>query len=109
MTNTSNEYRHEKIAELLAIMWSCNLADSNDHAPSWTIPKMSHSVVCPLIEAIKAMLDPEYDDFLIGGGLKQLSRSDFKEAVLNGFFDDHIQEGYKVTSVINFVLAEYSA
>jgi hypothetical protein len=108
MTNASNEYRHEKIAELLAIMWSCNLADSNDHAPSWTIPKMSHSVVCPLIEAIKAMLDPEYDDFLIGGGLG-LSRSDFKEAVLNGFFDDHIQEGYKVSSIINFVLAEYSA
>ena len=118
MTNTSNaqvlthnqynEYRHQKIAELLTIMWSCNLADSNDHAPTWTIPKMAHSVVCPLVQAIKAMLDPEYDDFLIGGGL-DLSRSDFKEAVLTMIFDEDVQEGYKVTSIINFVLAEYSA
>ena len=109
MTITSNEYRHQKIAELLAIMWSCNLADSDNHAPDWTIPKMSHSVVVPLIQAIKAMLDPEYDDFLIGGGLKQLSRSDFKEAVLTMFFDDDVQESYNVTSIINFVLSEHSA
>mgnify|MGYP003116410997 CR=1 FL=1 len=108
MTNISNEYRHQKIAELLAIMWQCNDADSNDHAPNWTIPKMSHSVVEPLIQAIKAMLDPEYDDFLIGGGL-ELSRSDYKEKVLNGFFDDHCQDARDVTSIIDFVLVEYSA
>ena len=31
------EYRHAKIAELLAIIWACNAADS-DNAPEWTRP-----------------------------------------------------------------------
>ena len=101
------EYRHAKIADLLAIMWACNAADS-DNAPEWTRPEMASSVVCPLFQAVRGLLDADYDDWLIGGGTGELMRSDFKDQVIDQIMNDSVQEGYNVTSIINYVLGDYA-
>jgi len=101
------EYRHNKIAELLAIIWACNDADSDnaDHRPAWTSPKMANSVVCPLFQAVRGLLDADYDEWLIAGGTNMV-RSEFKDKVVEQIMDNTVQEGYNVTSIINFVLGD---
>ena len=111
------EYRHNKIAELLAIIWACNNADSDnaDHRPAWTSPKMASSVVSPLFQAVRGLLDADYDDWLISGGTdeqyeklfgERMMRSEFKDKVVEQIMSDTVQEGYNVTSIINFVLGD---
>ena len=105
MTNTTmRAYRHQKIADLLAIMWACNAADS-DNAPEWTTPSMAGDVVTPLFKAVKGLLDADYDDWLVAGGTGELMRSDFKDQVIDKIMNDTVQEGYNVTSIIDYVLA----
>ena len=101
------EYRHAKIAELLAIIWSCNVADSDnpDQRPAWTSPKMANSVVCPLFQAVRGLLDADYDDWLVAGGTNMM-RSEFKDRVIESLIDNNTQEGYNVTSIINYVLGD---
>ena len=58
------DYRHAKIAELLAIMWACNAADS-DNPPTWTRPAMAGTVCNPLMKAVRGLLNADfyiYDD-----------------------------------------------
>jgi len=106
MTNTTiREYRHQKIADILAIAWACNDADS-DNAPKWTTPSMAGDVVTPLFKAVRGLLDADYDDWLVAiGAGRTLMRSDFKDQVIVRITDDSIQEGYNVTSIIDYVLA----
>lgn len=99
------EYRHAKIAELLTIIWACNAADS-DNAPEWTTPSMAGDVVNSLFKAVRGLLDADYDDWLIGGGTGELMRSDFKDQVELQIMNNDVQEGYNVTSIINYVLGD---
>jgi len=110
------EYRHAKIAELLAIIWACNAADS-DNAPAWTTPKMAGDVVNSLFKAVRGLLDADYDDWLVVGGTDEqyeklfgdrLTRSGFKDQVCDQIMNDSVQEGYNVTSIINYVLGDYA-
>ncbi len=91
------EYRHAKIAELLAIMWACNAADS-DNAPEWTRPAMAGTVCNPLMKAVRALLNA---DFYIYD-----NADDLVEQVIASLIDNNTQEGYNVTSIINFVLGD---
>ena len=105
MTNTTmRAYRHQKIADILAIAWACNDADS-DNAPKWTTPSMAGDVVTPLFKAVRGLLDADYDDWMVAGGTGELMRSDFNDQVCNQIIDDSVQEGHKVTSIIDYVLA----
>lgn len=118
MTDNMTAYRHEKIAELLIMIWACNNADSDnpDHRPAWTSPKMTTSVVCPLFQAVRGLLDADYDDWLISGGTdeqyeklfgKRMMRSEFKDRVIEVIIDNPATStGANVTSIINFVLDE---
>jgi len=99
------EYRHAKIAELLAIMWACNAADS-DNPPTWTRPAMAGTVCNPLMKAVRGLLNADYDDWLIGGGTGELMRSDFNDQVIDQIMNNTVQEGYNVTSIINYVLGD---
>ena len=109
MTDNMTAYRHEKIAELLIIIWACNAADSDnpDHRPAWTTPAMAGDVVNPLFKAVKGLLDADYDDWLIGGGTGELMRSAFKDRVIEQIIDNPAtSSGGNVTSIINSVLRE---
>ena len=99
------DYRHAKIAELLAIAWACNAADS-ENAPEWTTPSMAGDVVNPLFKAVRGLLDADYDDWLVAGGTGELMRSDFKDQVCDQIMNNDVQEGYNVTSIINYVLGD---
>jgi hypothetical protein len=99
------EYRHAKIAELLAIAWACNAADS-ENAPEWTTPSMAGDVVNPLFKAVRGLLDADYDDWLVAGGTGELMRSGFKDQVCDQIMNERTQEGYNVTSIINYVLGD---
>jgi len=52
------------------------------------------------------LLDADYDDWLVAGGTGELMRSDFKDQVCNKIMNDSVQEGYNVTSIINYVLGD---
>ena len=99
------EYRHAKIADLLVIAWACKAADS-DNAPEGTTPSMAGDVVNSLFKAVRGLLDADYDDWLVAGGTGELMRSDFKDRVCDQIMDNNTQEGYNVTSIINFVLGD---
>ena len=104
MTNTTmRAYRHQKIADILAIAWACNDADS-DNPPKWTTPSMAGDVVTPLFKAVRGLLDADHDDWLVAGGTNFI-RSDFKDQVIDQITDDSVQEGYNVTLIIDYVLA----
>ena len=109
MNIAMNDIRHVKIAQLLDLAWDCNLADSED-AQGWTIPKMANSVVCPLHNAVRGLLDADYNDYLnahaaaLDGGKQPMLRSDFKDAVMMQFNDDMVVAPYAVTSSINIVI-----
>ncbi len=114
MTNTTmRAYRHQKIADILAIAWACNAADS-DNPPEWTTPKMAGDVVTPLFKAVRGLLDADYDDWLVAGGTdeqyeklfgERMTRSGFKDQVIDQITSDSVQEGYKMTSIIDYILA----
>ena len=110
-----NDIRHAKIAQLLEIAWDCNLADSED-AHGWTIPKMATSVVCPLHNAVRGLLDADYNDYLnahaaaLDGGKQPMLRCDFKDEVMLRFDDNRVGGGRNkkasVTHFINCVIAD---
>ena len=91
------EYRHAKIAELLAIMWACNAADS-DNPPTWTRPAMAGTVCNPLMKAVRGLLNA---DFYIYDDVDQLT-----EEVITMLIDDNAQFNYQVTSAVNFVISD---
>ena len=111
MNIAMKDIRHVKIAQLLDLAWDCNLADSED-AQGWTIPKMANSVVCPLHQAIRGLLDADYNDYLnahaaaLDGGKQPMFRSDFKDAVMLRFDDNHVVASHSVTHFINCVIAD---
>ena len=102
----NNILRHEKIAELLVMFWECNLAsaDEKELRPDWTIPKMEVTVCHALSQAIRGMLDADYDEWLISGGTGTLSRGDFKEKVINYFIDYNSTAQIQVSHAINTVI-----
>jgi len=91
------EYRHAKIADLLAIAWACNAADS-DNPPAWTRPAMAGDVVTSLFKAVRGLLNA---DFYIYDDVDQLI-----EEVITMLIDDNAQFDYQVTSAVNFVISD---
>jgi hypothetical protein len=67
---------------------------------------MAGNVVNPLFNAVRGLLDADYDDWLVAGGTGELMRSDFKDRVCDQIMDNGTQEGYNVTSIINYVLGD---
>lgn len=90
-------YRHQKIAELLAIYWACNDAD-NDNAVDWTRPHMVATVCNPLMNAVRALLDA---DFYIYDNAR-----DLVEQVIESLLDSQASIDYQVTRAVNFVTSD---
>lgn len=103
----NNILRHEKIAELLVIFWECNLAsaDEKEVRPNWTIPKMESTVCNALSQAIRGMLDADYDGWLISGGIG-MTRSEFKEKVMEYLIDNEAQDQFTVSHAIQMAIEE---
>lgn len=96
-------YRHTKIAELLAIFWEVNNADSDNHAPDWTRPAMAGTVCNPLMKAVRALLEADfyiYDD-----------ANDFAEEVITRLIDagSRTQTGESVSKIVAAVIADSTA
>lgn len=110
----NNILRHQKIAELLVIFWECNLAsaDEKEVRPDWTIPKMESTVCNALTQAIRGMLDADYDEFIVSRisvPNVKISRSDFKEKVMEYLIDNEAKDQFIVSHAITHVYSENMA
>lgn len=90
-------YRHQKIAELLAVFWACNDADS-ENAVDWTRPHMVGTVCNPLMQAVRALLNA---DFYIYD-----NADDLVEQVIESLLDNQASLDYQVTRAVKFVLSD---
>ena len=102
----NNIIRHQKIAELLVIFWECNLADKK-LLPDWTSSGMEDTVCNGLSQAIRGMLDADYDFYPQFS--KKISRSEFKEKVMEYLMDNFAKDQSTVSDAITHVYAEHVA
>jgi len=91
-------YRHTKIAELLAIFWEVNNADSDNNAPDWTRPAMAGTVCNPIMKAVRALLEADfyiYDD-----------ANDFTEEAITRIIDGQTQTAEGVGKIVATVIVD---
>ena len=107
----NNTLRHKKIAELLVIFWECNLADAEEKElrPDWTSSGMEGTVCNGLSQAIRGMLDADYDEFITSRFNERISRSEFKEKVMEYLMDNFAKDQFTVSHAITHVYAEQMA
>lgn len=107
----NNILRHQKIAELLVIYWDCNLADADEKElrPDWTSSGMEDTVCNGLSQAIRGMLDADYDEFIAPQFNKKISRSEFKEKVMEYLMHNEVKDQFFVSHAITHVYAEQMA
>lgn len=104
----NNILRHQKIAELLVIYWECNLASSDEKElrPDWTSSGMESKVCNGLSQAIRGMLDADYDELIASQLNERILRSEFKEKVIECLMDNFAQDQFTVSHAIQMAIEE---
>ena len=107
----NNILRHKKIAELLVIFWDANLAsaDEQEVRPDWTSSGMEDTVCNGLSQAVRGMLDADYNEFIGSQFNERISRSEFKEKVMEYLMDNEVKDQFTVSHAIIHVYAEHMA